>query len=428
MNKELFNADAEIAVLSIILKNPELINEIPNLKGFMFSSTPNILIFNTVKELFEQNLFPEKGLIISFLRSRNQDLEAGSIEYVNYIYNQDYSGTNVKEFERIIIDSYKARSLISLYSNLSVSDITVENVDKVINDAKQKLDNLTSVSGGDSTVILSEAVKDAWEAIEYRVNNPGIQGFPSGFDSIDVTTSGIFPGELWVIAGRPGMGKSALFGNMMLNQAKKNFPTLFFSLEMRKVPLIERLICMETGISHSHIRSGTLNQDQLNKISDSMRVMKNYPIYIDENFFCDLDYVISTIRKYHNQHGIRLAYIDYLQLLSTRGNDQTAEIGRITRSLKLLANSLDISIVLGSQLNRAVEMRDDKRPVASDLRQSGNIEEDADVIIGLYRDYVYDHKTKFPDRLESLFLKNRNGPTGTLMMKFFGETYKIEGE
>jgi len=232
-------------------------------------------------------------------------------------------------------------------------------------------------------------------------------------------------GELWVVAGRPGMGKTAYFCNAMLKQGASNIPLLMFSLEMKKGPLVERMLAIETGISSNDMRMGMLNQEKIDALSDKIKEIKDYPIHIDSNYFSDINYIVTTARRYKALHGIEVIYLDYLQLLAERTSDATNEIGRITRALKLLANDIDVSIVMGSQLSRGVEARPDKRPQLQDLRQSGNIEEDADIVLGLYRDVLYNKKTSDKDLLELLLLKHRNGPTGMLPVGFEQELTRM---
>ena len=424
MSDQLFQADTETAILSILLKDPEKVYELQTAKDFMFSSSANQLLFNTIISLSNQGLTPEVNLILGNLQAKNKDLQVGGKEYLNFLYTQEYSPDNLREFERLLTDSHKAKTLISMAGTIPAQVASAKDIDAIINTVRASLDNLTESSGGDSTSPLSDVLKLSWDELVERTKNPGIRGVTTGSKGLDLATTGVSGGELWTVAGRPGMGKTALECNMSLHQAKVDVPVLIFSLEMRKTPLAERLVAIDTGVSSSNMRLGLLSQPELDKISDSMKRIKDLPVYIDSNYNATLSYVLSTIRKYKKMHEIEVVYLDYVQLLSERTADATNEIGRMTRALKLLANELNIGIVILSQLSRNCEYREDKRPILSDLRQSGNIEEDSDVVLGLYRDEVY-NKDAHKGVLEQILIKQRSGPIGTVLATFDGDTNRI---
>jgi len=418
MSDQLFQYDTETAVLSILLKNPEMIYEVQDIKDFMFSSSTNQLLFNTINSLSSQGLTPEINLIYEHLKSKNKDVLIGGRDYLNALMSYDYNSDNLREFEKMMIDSHKAKILISLSGSIPAQVTGAKDIDAIIGSIRTTLDNLTEFSSGDSTSTLSDVLKISWAEIVERTKNPGIKGATTGSKGMDMATAGISGGELWTVAGRPGMGKTALECNMSLAQGKAGIPVLIFSLEMRKTPLVERMLAIETGVNSTNIRLGMVSQEDLDKISDGMKKIKDLPLHIDSNFNATLPYVLSTIRKYQKMHGVKVIYLDYIQLLSERSVDATNEIGRITRAFKILANELDIGIVMLSQLSRNCEYREDKRPILSDLRQSGNIEEDSDVVIGLYRDVVYNKDTSHKDVMEQILIKQRSGPIGTVITSF----------
>jgi replicative DNA helicase len=234
-------------------------------------------------------------------------------------------------------------------------------------------------------------------------------------------------GKLWIIAGRPSMGKSASICNMMLSAAKSANGNLIFSYEMSKFDLIERFLGIETGINISDIHLGLLDQPKLDFIKNKIHEIKSLPIYVDTYFSGNIGYVTSTIRRYKKLKDIKLVFLDYVQLMVDRGDNATHELGQISRELKLLANDLEIGIVLLSQLNRNVELREDKRPILADLRQSGNLEEDADIVAMLYRDDVYyKDKSKYPGTLDFILRKNRQtGMLGSVQLNFEDVTNRI---
>lgn len=424
-NPEIFQPDAETAILSILLQNPAKIFELQSIKDFMFSATPNQILYKTLLEISSMTTTPTVDLIDSLMKSRNEDLKIGGRDYLNYLYKQTYEQNNLKEYERIVVDSYKARSLMSLSASIPQNVLNTKDINSVIDGLRRNLDSLTQVSGGEITANFETALKSSWDELLERVKNPGIRGISTGISGIDMATSGICRGDEWIVAGRPGMGKSSVFCNFALNQGKLGIPILLFSLEMRRNPLIERMISIETEIPSTNIKLGALTQEHLDKISDAIKKIKQSPIFIDSNFSGDLNYVVSTTRRYRALHRIELVYVDYVQLLAERTINATNELGQISRAFKLLANELGIGVVIGSQLNRLVEVRDDKHPILSDLRQSGNLEEDADVVLGLYRDAIYNKKTHDPRLMEMLILKQRSGPVGMIPLNFIEEYTKL---
>jgi replicative DNA helicase len=296
-----------------------------------------------------------------------------------------------------------------------------DQIDGVISQLRTSLDNLSETNGGSVTEKLSDLIQSTWKVIVEKVKNPHID-IPTGYDSVDAVTGGYWAGDLWVIAGRPGSGKSAMLCNKALRSAKKGIGQLIFSLEMSKHSLIQRMLAIETGIPVTDIRLGLLNQKQMDLISDTIKLIKDLPIYIDTNYNNNPNYLSSTIRRYKKLYDIKVTHLDYIQLLVARDTDATHAIGSVSRELKLLANDLGITNVMYSQLNRLVELRPDKRPILSDLRQSGNLEEDPDMAVFLYRDIMYNDDTRSKDSLEYIIRKQRNGPIGTINMHFNVET------
>jgi len=420
-----FTTGTEALLLGMLLKNPGLTYELKYIKSFMFSSTPNTILFSSIEELLDQGLIPEVSLIDAYLQSQKRYDTVGGREYLNYLEKQTSAEENLREYERIIVDSYKARVLTQMSAELPDLISKSSDMEHVLNNIRTTLDTLGDSSGGQSTEQMKSILKSSWDIIVERVQNPGIQGFSTGLSKIDTATGGMIGGDLWFLASRPSMGKSAVACNWMLNQGMGGIPTLFFSLEMSKALIMERLLSTYTKIPLSNLRLGLLNQGNMDLISSAMRDMKDYPIYIDPLFDSNINYVTTTIRRYVKLHGIKIVYLDYIQLLADRGNNATHDLGAISRKLKLLAHELDITIIILSQLNRGVELRDNKRPMIADMRQSGYLEEDADIIIGLYRDEKYTPDSKFKGLMENIILKQRSGPTGTVFTKFDDTTVSV---
>lgn len=422
MEKTFFSQDAEISILSTLLKDSEKLFMIPDVQDFMFSSEANKKLYKSLEELVKAGYSVDANLLTNALQSRGEFEAIGGDEYIRFLLSKDINSENIKEYERILISNYKARALHSLASSITNTLTSSDAVEQTLSSFRNSLDRLMITAGGESVQDMGTALKQSWEVIVDRLNNPGIRGYPFGIKAIDSVVGGVGQGDYWVIAARPSIGKTAVMCNAVLSAASQGVPCLVFSLEMNRQALSERLIAIESGISISDIRLGNLNQKQVDKMAESVAKIKSYPIFMDTKFTPSLSYVETSIRKQVKNNGVKLVYIDYLQLLSERGEDDTKELGRISRKMKILANDLNIGTILLSQLNRDVEKRDDRRPILSDLRQSGNIEEDADLVILLYRDDYYHKDSKQKGLMEFIIRKNRNGPTGTIPLLFESDT------
>lgn len=424
MTDKIFSTEPEVAILSILLKNPDLYFG-TDVRYFMFSSTPHQILYQEIEALNEKQLIADAHMIVSSLDSSKNLSPVGGREYIEYLLSQDHNKENLKKYCSMLISSYKARVFLSQTSKIKPDALTLDNVDDVIRDFRYTIDSLTELSGGGGTLHISDNIKSAFEQIVSRTANPGVRGHSWGISDIDIATGGKSAGDWIIIGGRPSQGKTGLICNSILSDGKNGVPVLFFEKEMNYNSLVERLVSIDSGVSLQKIRLGLLTKDEIGQIGESVGRIRNYPIYIDTTFTTDMHYVDSTIQKYRLTKGIEVVYIDYLQLLAERDDNQTHELGKISRMCKLLANDQKVCMIGVSQLNRGVELRDNKRPIMSDLRQSGNLEEDADFVIGLYRDDYYDKETKYKGLMEFIILKARNGPVGTITLKFDPESNRI---
>lgn len=416
--EELFSQTPEQAILSLIIKNPSLIHDTDDIKIDAFSTAPNQLIYSTMLDLTRQGLIPEYHLIANTLSSNGTLQLAGGEQYLKYISEQDYNIANFSEFKRLFIRAYKARHVLSLVANVPERIVSTGDVDGTIHTIKEQLDSLSELSSGETTIQVGDYLDTAWDTLAKRVDSPGLVGVPYGFKDIDNITGGQIGGDLLVLGARPSMGKTSYALSSIVRSAKAGYRPLIFSLEMNKQRIVERFISLLSGVDLSKIGLGTLSQEEIFAVKDSFKELRSLPIFIDTNFILSADYVSSTIRRFKNQKGITNVWVDYLQLLAERDSNATHELGRLTRMSKLLAEQLDIPIGLIVQLSRSVEQRDDKRPILSDIRQSGNIEEDADLVVFLYRDEYYNQDTKSKGVVEYIIRKNRSGPVGTIRLKF----------
>lgn len=427
MANKLFSPEHEIAVISTLLKSPDLFYG-AGVRFFMMDAVPHQVIYQEIEALNQRQLVPDVQMVVNSLESSGNLSKVGGREYVEFLYNKEYAVENFKEYCSLLVNSYKGRVFASAASKVKADNLTSDNVEESISEFRKTLDTLSEVSGGGGTVHIGDGISKSFSDIVARTSNPGVRGHSWGIRDIDVTTGGKCAGDWWILGGRPSQGKTALLCNSILADGRNNVPILFFEKEMNYQSLIERLVAIDSGVSIQNIRLGILDKKQIELIGASMARIRQFPIYLDTSFSSDIHYIQNTIYKYKAMKNIEVVYLDYLQLLAERGDNQTAELGQISRQCKLLANDQAVCIIGASQLNRGVEMREDKRPIMSDLRQSGNLEEDADYVVGLYRDEYYNKETKYKNMMEFLILKARNGPVGTITLKFDPESNRVENK
>ena len=430
MANKYYDPDSEVAFLALLINNPSLIHEVSGvIQPHVFTSEPHQVIFTAMQRISDSGSVPEITLLLEYLSSKKKLADAGGKEYLDYLLSSDFVEGNFKAYEDMLARSHKARGLIKLTADApGLLNSPNVDVDVVIEQLIKSLDSLATQNVNSQVVTIGDTVKGVWDGITERINNPGVSGVPAGIPDLDLITGGLQPGDFFIIGGRPSMGKTAVSVNMALSQAKLGIPTLSFNFEMSRNQLVERMLAIETGIPLIDIRLGNLTQVDIDVIKTALVRFKDkdmYPIYMDTTVNTDMGYIKSTIRKYHKQYGIKVVYLDYVQLMAERSSDATHAIGRISRDLKLLARELEMPIVLLSQLNRGVEAREDKRPVMADLRQSGSLEEDPDLAAFVYRDEHYNRNTDYKGVMEVIISKNRQGPTGTIFVNFEKETNSI---
>jgi len=423
-----FNQDAEVSLLSLLMREKDAWINLTTIRAEMFTSLPHKLLFTTMQDLIHSGLHPEYSLLHSTLKSRNLLNEAGGEDYLQFLYGVSSNINNIKEYENLVIKNFKARELLKFSSGIPARLQNTPNIDSLILDVKNTVDDLLTTSVVKKTYHLRDFLDASYETIVARTENLGPSGHSTGYRHFDMMTGGFNPGDLLVICGRPGMAKSAKMCNMTLKMAKNGDASLLFSLEMSKEQLIERMIAIETGIDLTHLRVGHLTETQLEEIKETIEKFKELPIYIDANYMADVNYVETITRMYHKKHDIKSFWVDNINLMVERNTDSTHALGQVSRRCKLLGMELGITSIIIAQLNRNVESRDDKRPRLSDIRQSGNIEEDADIVEGLYRDDFYNNETERPGILEAIILKHRNGPLGIYSLTFKAETNRLSDE
>jgi replicative DNA helicase len=294
-------------------------------------------------------------------------------------------------------------------------------LDEILGETETKIFGVLQKRNADNYTPIRQVVLEALHNIELATKADGnITGIATGFLELDYMTSGLQPSDLILIAARPSMGKTAFALNIAANVAFKLHQTVaIFSLEMSKVQLVNRLLAMESHVDSQHIRNGKLNDEEWDELIESSEVVSNSSLIIDDTPSISIGELRSKCRKYKLEHGLSMVMIDYLQLMSGSGNGSSSDsrqqqISEISRSLKALARELHVPVIALSQLSRAVEARDDKHPMLSDLRESGAIEQDADVVMFIYREDYYNKGTERKNIAEIMIAKQRNGPVGSV--------------
>jgi len=272
---------------------------------------------------------------------------------------------------------------------------------------------------------MNTAVNDYFDRIEFLMQNPHISlGVPSGFTDLDALLGGFQKSDLIIFAGRPGMGKTSFMLSAAMNAARLNRRIAIFSMEMGTEQIVQRIFAMETRINSQKLRIARLDQKEYVTFVKVAGQLSEHHLYIDDTPALTPNQMRTKCRRLQHEHGIDMVIVDYIQLMNggqNYGNNRVQEVSYISRSMKELARELNVPIISAAQLSRAVEQRQDKRPLLSDLRESGSIEQDADIVMFLYRDVIYNEATEFPNQADIIIAKHRNGPTGTISL-YFDET------
>jgi replicative DNA helicase len=419
------NEEVDEALLSLLLKNGILIYSIiDKVIPPMLIGESNQIILRTMFKLAKRGIEPSKLLVKNELIKEGNYLAIGGEEYINELMMKESDENHLFEYVNSISDSYKSRELIKLGSKIGK---LVEKNDPsvVISRTSKFLDNLSIIGSHEEVVYIGDIVDTTINQIRERTKNPGVQGITTGFPTIDRTTTGYCAGELWYIGARPSMGKTTFLHRSLLEIARGGTPVLLVNREMYLNNVTERLLAVMSRVPFFNIRSGFLADGEMPRLEVCSKYLQELPIYIDNNWTGDENYLLSTIRKYNQLKKIRIVGIDYIQLLVPRSDESLQELGRLSRSLKLLSGELGITTIVLSQLNRKLEERPDKRPQMYDLRQAGYLEEDGDYMVGLYRDEFYRANSPDAGKVEFIVRKARNSTPETYTLNFDGATVTI---
>jgi len=434
--------DLEEVVLGAMMIDKKGVDEVIDmLSPDAFYKDAHKYIFEAIFKLFESSE-PIDLLTVSSQLKKDSKLDiAGGDFYLISLTQKVSSSAHIEFHARIILQKFIQRSLIRI-SNEIIEDSYDETKDvfDLLDRAEARLYEVTQGNIKRSSETSQELVRQAKKKIEEISNKEGISGVPSGFDKLDKLTSGWQESDLIIIAARPGMGKTALALSMARNIAvNQNIPVAFFSLEMSSIQLITRLISSETGLSSQKLRTGRLEKHEWEQLNVKVKALEKAPLFIDDTPSLSIFDLRAKSRRLSSQHGIKLIVVDYLQLMTTGGGmkgsgNREQEISTISRNLKALAKELSIPVIALSQLSRAVETRGgSKRPLLSDLRESGAIEQDADIVAFIYRPEYYkidewddEERTPTEGQAELIVAKHRNGGLDSIRLKFIPHLGKFE--
>ena len=422
--------EAEQCVLgAILLENEALLKVHDLLKPDNFYRPSHRKIFEAILALFERNEPIDLLTVTEVLRKRNQIEEVGGSAYLASLMEAVPTAANVLHHARMVRETAILRSLINVATEVIAECYEhTEDVEELLDRAEQMIFEISEQRVNAAFANLKELLKDSIRYTEQLYERHElITGLPTGFRDFDQLTAGLQPSDLIIIAARPGMGKTSLALNIARNVGVRaqepRQPVAIFSLEMSKEQLALRMLCAEAEIDSSRLRRGYLDKKEWGRLVNAANDLSDTPIFIDDSPSLTALDIRAKARRLQAEHGLSLIIIDYLQLLRGRGRveNRQQEISEISRSLKALAKELKVPVVALSQLSRAVEQRNIRIPQLADLRESGAIEQDADLIVFIYRDEVYDKDTKDKGIAKIIIGKQRNGPTGEIELQFSKE-------
>ncbi|QKQ76117.1 replicative DNA helicase [Nostoc sp. TCL240-02] len=424
------NIEAEEAILGGILLDPEAISRVSDRllpEAFYISAHKDI--YQAAVRLHTQGKPTDLLSVTSWLTDHEMLTRIGGRNKLATLVDRTVSAVNIDALAGLVMEKYLRRQLIKAGNEIvHLGYETETDLPTVLDQAEQKVFGVTQERPQSSLVHISDTLINNFQDIEDRNQGIALPGIPCGFYDLDAMTSGFQRSDLIIVAGRPSMGKTAFCLNLAHNiAASYKLPVAVFSLEMSKEQLTQRLLASEAQIESSYLRTGRLSQTQWEPLSRAIGILSEMPIYIDDTPNITVTQMRSQARRLQAEHGtLGLIVIDYLQLMEGGGDNRVQELSKITRQLKGLARELSVPVIALSQLSRGVEARTNKRPMLSDLRESGSIEQDADLVIMLYRDEYYSPDT--PDRgiAEVIIAKHRNGPTGTAKLLFNPQFTKFQ--
>lgn len=425
--------EAEQSVVGAMLMDKDAILTAAEIvSGQDFYQTAYGVIFDSMVELFNEGKPVDLVTLQERLKEKDVPPEIASLEFVRDLVSAVPTSANVKYYAQIVADKSMLRKLIKLNDEISNTCYAgKESLEAILETTEKSMFQLLQQRNTGEYVPIRQVVLNALDRIEKASKSKGtVTGIPTGFIDLDYKLSGLQPSDLILVAARPSMGKTAFVLNIAQYVAfKKDRAMAIFSLEMSKEQLVNRLFSLESQVDAQALRTGNMKDSDWEKLIEGAGIIGKSKLIIDDTPGISVSELRSKCRKYKLEHGLDLIIIDYLQLMTgsvgKRSESRQQEISEISRSLKGLARELNVPVIALSQLSRAVESRPDKRPMLSDLRESGAIEQDADVVMFIYRDEYYNKDSEYKKQAEIIIAKQRNGPVGTVHLAWLGEYTKF---
>lgn len=427
------NLDAERSTLgAMFLEKEAIYRAIEILRPDDFYKENHRLIYQTVLDLTNRGEPVDLVTVTEELRHKNALEKVGGITYLTDLASAVPTAAHVEYYSRIVEEKSLLRQLIHAATQIVASGYEAQDeVESIIDRAENTIFSITNRRSGQAVVNLKNILIETFEQIEKLYESRGaVTGVPTGFVDLDRITAGLQPSDLIIIAARPSMGKTTFALNIAEHAAVQlKMPVIVFSLEMSKEQLAMKLLCSEAGVDNQHIRTGNLKEEDWPRLSHALGRLSEATMYIDDTPNLSVMQVRAKARRVKAERGLGLIIIDYLQLMQGRGRVESRqqEVSEISRGLKALARELAVPVIALSQLSRAVEQRQNKRPTLSDLRESGSLEQDADLVCFLYREDYYEPETEKKNITEFIVSKHRNGPLGSVEFLFQKEYSKFMG-
>ncbi|MHC4078388.1 MAG: replicative DNA helicase [Planctomycetota bacterium] len=425
------NVDAERAVLGALLLHPDTVGEISQvLRANDFYQPPHRLIFEAILETFDERALSDVIAVEEALLKRGRLEEAGGRDVLLDLAGCVLSAAGVQYHAEIVREKAIQRQLLE--TCLDVSRLAYESstdARELLDEAERRIFEIARISMATEVRGISDILQETFSRIELLRDRQGrITGVTTGYPDLDEVTSGLQTGELIVVAGRPSMGKTSFALNISERAAASQCGVALFSLEMSSQQVIQNMLCARAQIDGQALRKGRITDLQMRRLQDEAARLYEAPLFVDDTPGLTIGGLRAKCRRLKQQHDIQMIILDYLQLMSVGGRAESRqqEIAMISRSLKSLARELKVPVVALSQLNRDVENRDDHRPRMSDLRESGAIEQDADVVMLLHRAEYYKRTEENAGLAQVIIAKQRNGPTGEVTLRFFREYMRFE--
>jgi replicative DNA helicase len=425
------NIEAEQCVLgSMMIDKSSIAQALEVLNKEDFYKDAHQIIFNAILDLYQKDIAVDLVTVTENLQSKEKLESAGGITYISQVCSTVISTANLQSYIKIVKDKATLRKLIRASTDIIENSYNKQDdVEAIVDLAEKKIFNIGSNRNTSDFEAMSTVLERGFIEIEKIFNNKGgVTGIPSGFPELDAKTSGFQKGDMILVAARPSMGKTTFALNLAQYAALRCGKSIaIFSLEMSKEQLAYKLLCSEANVDMLKLRTGNLEDRDWENIAKASGPLSSAKIFIDDTAGISVMEMRSKCRRLKIENGIDMIIVDYLQLMSgSRGSEsRQQEVSEISRSIKALAKEMECPVIALSQLSRAPEQRTDHRPMLSDLRESGSIEQDADLVMFLYRDEYYNKETEDKNVAECIIAKQRNGPTGTVKLAWLGQFSKF---